>query len=151
MKKFYNGSVTCLPSVHPESHHGFARNTPWIGRDRTHYPGLTLHDALRDLPEQPPAAKTRLICSCKFSSNVRRNYHTRTNCVYLYFQGCDYLESEYLDALINPVQFRLDYSLPVGCSTLSAGSRDIPSGLGLYEVLTERASSCASGENCPRP
>jgi hypothetical protein len=79
------GSVTCLPRLYPYSLRVFAHDTPWIGRGGTHYPGLSLFDVLRNSSERPSAAKSRLICSCKFSSNVRKDYNNTANLVHLYF------------------------------------------------------------------
>ena len=46
-------------------------------------------------------AKSLPICSCKFSSNVRRSYYTPPYLVHLYFDGYVHLTIKYLDELMH--------------------------------------------------
>ena len=73
LEKFYGSSLTCLPPGHPNSFRGFALYTTWIGQGLTHNLGLTGYDV--SLARPTLSAKSWLICSCRFSLNVKEVYH----------------------------------------------------------------------------
>ena len=69
LEKFYGSSLTCLPPGYPNSFRELALYTTWIGQSSTHNPGLTGYDV--SLARPTLSAKSWLICSCRFSSNVK--------------------------------------------------------------------------------
>jgi hypothetical protein len=69
LEKFYGSSLTCPPPVYPNSFRGIAHDTTWIGQGQTYNPGLTGYDV--SLARPTLSAKSPLICSCRFSSNVK--------------------------------------------------------------------------------
>ena len=73
LRKSLTGSFTCSP-FYPDWLRAFARYMPRIVQGGTRSPGSARYDVSRTAG-RPSPAKSRLICSCKFSSNARNTYH----------------------------------------------------------------------------